>query len=99
MVIKDVYITNQHINEKKKALQDHDEAAARRVQLEQAILRVCSELHELQIQSQATSEDKVQQLAYVFKELKARVDKVHFDLQLQIIELQLKLQPTTLLEI
>lgn len=74
-------------DEKHKSLQDQDEVVARMKQLEQAISRVCSELAELQIQSEADSEDKVQQLADAFRELKAQVDKVCFDLQMKITEI------------
>jgi len=64
MVIKDARNTSQQLcDEKHKALQDCDEAAVRRKHLEQAISRVCSDLPKLQIQSKATLEDKVQQLA------------------------------------
>lgn len=59
MVIKDAKITNQHMcDEKKKSLQDRDEATVRRAQLEQAISRVCNELLELQIHFEVASEDK-----------------------------------------
>lgn len=68
-MIKDAQkITSQEMCDKKnRSLQDRYKATARRVHLEQAISRVCSELPELLLQSLASFEEKVQQLVDALK--------------------------------
>jgi len=47
------------------------------------------------MQTEATPEEKLQKLVAVVKESKVKVNKVKFELEIQIMELQMRLQPTT----
>lgn len=55
----------------------------------------CSDLLELNILVETTSTEKIQKLATAVKESQDEIVRVRFEMQLQISELQLKLQPMT----
>lgn len=68
---------------------------ARSQQLEVVIAEACSDILELWIPARMAPMEKIQKLAVVVKELKEEIDKVRFELQLQISEHRLKYHPTT----
>lgn len=67
--------------------------------MEELIAQFYSELPELQILAEVASAGKIKKLVVVVKESKQEIRRVFFELQLQISELQLKMQPTTTSEV
>lgn len=64
-------------------------------QLEVVITQAYSELPQLQILADMISTDKIQKIVVIVKESQAEMNKDRFELQLQILKLELKLQTTT----
>lgn len=96
LIIKEVKTNNQQMFvEKVEALQACNEVIQCNQQLEASLTQVCSELPELQIPAEATSTEKIHKLVAALKEPKEEIGKVWFELQLQILEFQMKLQQPT----
>lgn len=95
MVINEVKTNNDQIfKDKSQALKEKEEIKTWSQQLEATIAQAYSELPELKI-LEATSMENIQKLTCVVKESKDVIAKFQFELQLQIPQLELKLQPMT----
>lgn len=74
LVINEVKINNQQIfAEKAHALKEKEESTERNQKLEGAITQVCNEMPKLKISGEATSMNKIQNLATIVKESKEEI--------------------------
>lgn len=85
--------------EKKQALKQKKEIQAHSSPLESAVVEACKTVPELHILDDAQLEAKIRKLATDVREAKEKVRRVTFEFNLKIAKLQLKLQPTTPLEV
>lgn len=95
---KRIYLDNnneQLVDEAARAIQDRYAAIAHRQELEDTITQTYNELWDLLIQMEVASKEKLHKLAATVKESKAEVERVKFEMQIQVPDLQMKLQPTT----
>lgn len=64
--------------------------------LEEGITKACNAPSKLNIVVDAGSIEKIQKLVVVVKDSKDEIGRVQFELQLKILEFQLKFQPITM---
>lgn len=86
-------LSKQRINIEKLILQ-HDEVIAQNQQLKQMVEEACCRVPGLEIMTNLPVGVRVHKLASGFCKEKEEVRRVHLDLNLQTVELQLKAQPS-----
>lgn len=99
-VISEFKVNNEQLfREKTQALKEQEELQTRRQNLVTTIEQACKSVPEMNIPDNAEASAKVRKLAATVRASKEKVDKVTFDVQMQITEMQLKLQLITLPEV
>lgn len=73
----------------------HDKLVAQARGLEQAVEDACRSVPELVVPAELSATEQIHRLAAGVREARKETTKVQLELNLQIVELQLKVQPST----
>lgn len=99
-LISEYKVNNEQMfTEKMQALKEKETLQAQSSRLDSVVTKAYRTVSKLHIPEDAQLEAKIGKLAIGMREVKAEVGRVQFEINMKITELQIKLHPTTLLEV